>query len=1296
MSSRMNNPSFNYTDGTAVLSVSKEQRRTASTGSRNAYVFSKKTEVNNVPTEFLCPLHDSAREVKHLLSGCHLFLSKSKDEKREILLKHGVCFKCCKDKHLAKDCTEKVICTVCKGSSHFTMFHDDKYQPRQSHGEERTSIRGDNRKINSKCTQLCGETGPFVGKSCAKTVLVNIHKDGQLNNVLRAYAIIDEQSNRTLAKSEFFDYFGDHSTETGYVLSSCAGEIQVTGRQGSGYVMESLDKEYSLKLPLITECNHIPNVKQEIPTPEVARHYSHMQDIAHLIPEYENDTPILLLVGRDLISAHHVLEQRTGHEREPYAQKLKFGWVVVGESCLGLVHKPTVITVSKTVVLPDGRPTLMDPCPNYFMAQFEKSDKLPIGMDIFQRTKFDDIPGYSQQDKEFMRVMEGEFIKDEYGNWSAPLPLKKERPTLSNNMDQARHRAENLRKSLLKNPTKREEFCAFMQNIFDKEHAEIAPELQDGEEAWYLPIFGVYHPQKPNKIRVVFDSAAKFNGHSLYDILMTGPDLINSLVGVLMKFRKERIAIMADVEQMFFNFYVHKRDRNFLRFLWFQDNDPTQPLREFRMCVHMFGNSSSPCIATLGLRKSACDHIDSSACDEVCCFVKESFYVDDGLTSVSDEGHAVQLLRDTQARLRQNGNIHLHEFSSNSVDVLKQFLKEDTSEICDMDFDDIVHRSLGLRWKVGCDTFTFSVSDEVKPFTKRGVLSTIHSVVDPLGFVAPVILGGRLLMRNVLSSKDLDWDDPLPPDLNSDWKKWSSSLKDLEQLEISRCYSNSSLEKAIRRELHVFSDASKDAIGAVAYMKIYDVQENASVGYVLGKSKVAPSHGHTIPRIELWAAVLATELGLFISEHVDVVFDATYYYTDSQVVLGYIFNDTRRFFVYVANRIDKILKLSSKQQWSFVSSECNPADSATRPMRAKDVGKSVWLNGPVDVMSDLQSSYRDQVFPLIGNDDGEITFVNETNDMKTRVRKDFALDSDRFARFSSWTRLVSAITLLKQVAHRHHNGTDNPDVLRFANDSKNLILKVVQQEFYSMEIDCLQKGLPLNRNNSLLKLSPFLDDEGLLRIGGRIQNSDIDLPGKDPIFVPAKHHVATLIVRHYHEKSEHQGRHITEGKIRSSGYWLVGGKFVEQKMCTLPQDRLTPCPPFTYIGLDTFGPWNVRARKTRGGQANAKRWAIIFCCMVSRGIHIEVVEEMSTSSFINALRRFIAIRGPVKHIRSDKGSNFVGAVKELNLNVIDVEDKAVKDFLSEESITWTFNPPYASHMGGSWERLIGTCTEDSG
>ena len=213
---------------------------------------------------------------------------------------------------------------------------------------------------------------------------------------------------------------------------------------------------------------------------------------------------------------------------------------------------------------------------------------------------------------------------------------------------------------------------------------------------------------------------------------------------------------------------------------------------------------------------------------------------------------------------------------------------------------------------------------------------------------------------------------------------------------------------------------------------------------------------------------------------------------------------------------------------------------------------------------------------------------------------------------------------------------------------------------------------------------------------------------KTPIIIPGKHHIATLIVRHYHEAIYHQGRHLTEGAIRSAGYWITGGKRLinsilhrcvkcrklrgklgHQKMSDLPSDRLTPCPPFTYVGVDTFGPWSVVTRRTRGGQASSKRWAIRFSCLVSRGIHIEVVEELSTSSFINSLRRFIALRGPVKEFRSDCGTNFTGATEDLSINVINVEDKSVNKFLSEKGIVWKFNPPYASHMSGAWERMIG-------
>ncbi|XP_032426233.1 uncharacterized protein LOC116724575 [Xiphophorus hellerii] len=141
-------------------------------------------------------------------------------------------------------------------------------------------------------------------------------------------------------------------------------------------------------------------------------------------------------------------------------------------------------------------------------------------------------------------------------------------------------------------------------------------------------------------------------------------------------------------------------------------------------------------------------------------------------------------------------------------------------------------------------------------------------------------------------------------------------------------------------------------------------------------------------------------------------------------------------------------------------------------------------------------------------------------------------------------------------------------------------------------------------------------------------------------------------------------------------------------MADLPADRLSMDPPFTYIGLDVFGPWNVVARRTRGGLAHSKRWAVIFTCMAVRAVHIEVIESLDTSCFINALRRFLAIRGPVKQIRSDRGTNFVSASADLKIPS-NIDSKSVEKYLADRGCSWVFNPPHASHMGGSWERLIG-------
>lgn len=142
----------------------------------------------------------------------------------------------------------------------------------------------------------------------------------------------------------------------------------------------------------------------------------------------------------------------------------------------------------------------------------------------------------------------------------------------------------------------------------------------------------------------------------------------------------------------------------------------------------------------------------------------------------------------------------------------------------------------------------------------------------------------------------------------------------------------------------------------------------------------------------------------------------------------------------------------------------------------------------------------------------------------------------------------------------------------------------------------------------------------------------------------------------------------------------------EQKMSNLPAERLNPGPPFTNVGVDVFGPWTISTRRTRGGIAENKRWAVLFTCLVSRAVHIEVLESMSSSSFVNALRRFTAVRGPVRLFRSDQGTNFVGACKELKINS---EDPELRSYLQDQGSTWTFNPPHSSHMGGVWERMIG-------
>jgi len=1256
-------------------------------------VVTRKTDTKNIDP---CPIHNTYHE----LVNCRAFREYKPEERQQLLRDKGICFKCCRSKeHKARNCPETIKCEICNSTRHCTALHiilnprSRSFEPRQSNMPHAGETN-----VNSNCTRVCNRG---LGRSCSKTLLANVHRQGYPQEAVKMYVILDDQSNRTLARSEFFELFSQsNSTEVNYTLSSCSGTFQTSGRTiEEGLVISSLDRSWEVELPPVLECNDIPNAPDEIPTPEIVARHNHLSDI--YIPELE-EAKILLLVGRDLPEAHHVLEQRIGPKKSPYGQKLRLGWVVVGEACLDKLHPPSykdIVNVNKTFILKNGRPTIFHPC---------RSEK-----EVFQQTDVDNVKGMSREDGAFMELMGEEFQRNEEGFWTAPLPFRQDRKRLPNNRPVALKRAKLLDMSLQKNAVKKEHFQKFMKGILDNQYAEEAPALSQDEECWYLPIFGVYHPQKKDQIRGVFDSSAMYEGVSLNSVLMSGPDLTNSLLGVLLRFRHKPVAVTADIEQMFYRFKVREDHRNYLRFLWYKDNDFQNELVEYRMTVHVFGNSPSPAVANYGLKQVA-EMSSKTYGEDVRRFIERGFYVDDGLVAKDTPEEAIDLMKATQQSMQTNGNIRLHKIASNNIEVMQAFPNEDlTKTLREVTIGQELlpnQMCLGLVWDLNRDMFTFRQVSEAKPSTKRSMLSLINSIYDPLGILAPVTIQGKILMRDI-TAKSTNWDEPVPDDDQEKFKIWCNTLSSLKEITVNRVYATIPEADVARRELLIYSDASEKAISAVAYLKTSSTTDNTEIGFVMGKSKVAPQHGHTIPRLELCASVLAVQLYETIHTELEMRIDSVKFFTDSKVVLGYIHNQSRRFHVYVGNRVDRI-RLSSKQnQWNYVPTHANPADNGTRVQTADSMTSSMWINGPP---SPSTTPKTEEEFALVDPEaDGEIR--QEVVNMKTEVQM-MALDTQRFEKFSDWKALLRAVAVLQHISlsfksktlckgwHICGESTSVPALTH----SQKFILKTVQREYYSEEISRLETMQAVPRSSQLQDLNPVLDSDGILRVGGRLNLSSIQDNQKNPVIVPGRSHVGLLLVRHYHDEVRHQGRLFTEGAIRAAGFWITSckriitttihncvkcrrlrGKFEKQLMADLPPDRLEAAPAFSFVGVDAFGPWDVVSRKTRGGQANKKRWAIIFTCLVIRAIHIEIVEEMSSSSFINALRRFVAIRGNVKEFRSDCGTNFVGAIQDLGINAIRVEDGPVNNWLTEKGTVWKFNPPHASHFGGAWERMIG-------
>ncbi|XP_064621743.1 uncharacterized protein LOC135484295 [Lineus longissimus] len=539
------------------------------------------------------------------------------------------------------------------------------------------------------------------------------------------------------------------------------------------------------------------------------------------------------------------------------------------------------------------------------------------------------------------------------------------------------------------------------------------------------------------------------------------------------------------------------------------------------------------------------------------------------------------------------------------------------------------------------------------------------------------------------------------------WEEWRHQLPHLAKLKILRTYTSQELSKAKTVELHNFSDASMLGYGQCSYLRVVSSNDEVETQLVMSKSRVTPAKTVTIPRLELSAAVASVKVGEFLARELKIENLTQFYYSDSNVVLGYISNDSKRFHVFFANRVQQIRDLTSPGQWRHVATDINPADLASRGTTAGELMDSaLWWKGP-DFLSKLELPSAVETQVELSPSDPEVK--RSVTVLQTDVKKAPNPNMiDRFESFSSWMSLKRAIALLKRrcTGKVDEGHTPNREV-KSIQEAEAQIIRLVQECAFPIELKKLETegNQGVGKNSPLAALDPFLDENAILRVGGRLKNSSMSKDEKHPVLLPRHGHVTHLIVGHYHRMNGHPGRGITLNSIRQAGYWIMGARSVvtsyimkcvsciklrgaplAQRMADLPEDRMESIGPFTYSGVDYFGPFTIREKRS-----TLKRWGVLFTCLASRAVHLEIANSLDTDAFLNAYRRFVCRRGSVRKLRCGRGTNFVGGKNELSVALAEMNKAKITEQLLKDNcelVEFEMNVPHASHMGGVWERMI--------
>nr|XP_039254127.1 uncharacterized protein LOC120331151 [Styela clava] len=643
----------------------------------------------------------------------------------------------------------------------------------------------------------------------------------------------------------------------------------------------------------------------------------------------------MLMIGVNVPEVFWVKDERRGTTNEPVAKRSILGWSLIGPA-FNKASRNESFHVQVN------------------LAEVKREDLQRQIREMWE-TDFKDIsltstPTLSREDKYALQLMEDN-IKMVDGHYQSPLPWKPGCPEFPNNRDAVMRRTNNLGKRLLRNDVLRDKYCSTMAEFIKKGWARKIPAAEFEApigKAWYLPHQPVTSEQKPGKVRLVFDAGARYLNTSLNDQLLQGPDMANGLLSVLLRFRMYKYGITADIEAMFLQARVTPRDVDALRFLFWPDGDLTKTPVDHQMLVHCFGNTSSPFCANYCLRRTAEDFGKDFPSD-ISDNIKDNSYIDDfllGADSISEGKRIVKQI----SELTECGGFHLNKWRSNSEEIISCVPEKDRAQIqANINLDpNRFERVLGVVWFVREDCFEFNTKLKTKPATKRGVLAILSSVFDPMGIVSPVILQARLIFQE-LCRQQLGWDETIRENEQIAWESLTKATPDLSEVKLPRYIKLNSFGVIVSQDLHHVGDASQVAYGTVSYLRLSDENCQIHCSFLLGKSRLCPIKTIcSLPRLEITAAALCVRVDMFLRRQLKFEKNVkSIFWSDSTATIQSIYNSSKRFPTFIANRLAKIEEGSEPHQWRYVPSELNPADYASRGMTAKKlIAKKSWLQGP--------------------------------------------------------------------------------------------------------------------------------------------------------------------------------------------------------------------------------------------------------------------------------------------------------------------------------------------------------------